>query len=158
LLLVSPLHPIGPWHLLGFTGGVVIAGALVGGLLAAHRWLPQMGGATLAAFVLLLLSSMTFGEKIAPDVVVAPHDHSPNFLIIFSILFAAVLIDSTNHWPTWLRGASGGLVWGGVLFGFSSIFFMPEFQYSFINASIAIFSSIIGGAIAGFGTRYAADA
>ena len=158
LLLVSPLHPIGPWHLLGFAGGFVVAGALAGGLLAAHRWLPQMGGATLATFVLLLLSAMTFGEKIAPDVIIAPHDHSPNFLIIFSILLAAVLIDSTNRWPTWLRGASAGLVWGGVLFGFSSLFFMPEFQYTFVNASIAIFSSIIGGALVGFGMQYITNA
>jgi hypothetical protein len=148
LLLVSPLHPIGPWHLFGFAGGVVVAGALVGGLLTAHRWLPGIGGATMSAFVLLLLSAMTFGEKIAPDVVVAPHDHSPNFLIIFSILLVAVLIDVSERWPARVRGACSGLVWAGILFSFSSQFFMPEFQYTTVQASIAILSSGIGGGIA----------
>ena len=149
LLLVGPLHPISPWHLVGYSGGLFAAGMLVAGLLFASRWLPAIGGATCTALVLIVFSAMTFGEKIAPDVVIAAHEHSPNFLVIFSILFAAVLIDTTSRLPTIVRGASAGLVFGGILFGFSSFFFATEFQYSLLSASIAIISSVIGGTLAG---------
>jgi len=99
----------------------------------------------------ILISAVGFGEQIAPGVIINPHDHPPNWLVIFSLLVPAVFVDfvSRRKISLWLIGGLVGLLWAGILYGFSSMFFEPQFQYSFMRGLIAVVSGVVGGVVAG---------
>lgn len=147
--LAVPLMPIGPWKLVGFWGAGVVAFLLSATLLGAQRWLPAVGSATLVAVIVIVLAAMGFDETQAPDVLVTPHAHPPPWLTIFAFLVPAVLVDVVWQWSAWRRGALIGGVWALLLFGFSSQFFEPQFQYPMSLALIAIMVSVLGGGLAG---------
>ena len=150
LFLASPLEPIGPYHLVGFAGAAVGSALIAGFFLFAQQWMNRFGSAISVAGIFMLLAAMNFGEKIAPNVALQPHDHPPGWLMIFSCLLPAALIDVLNEKPLWLRGGIVGLFHGGLLYGFSSQFFEPQFQYAASEMWTAIVASIIGGMIAAF--------
>ena len=146
---VSPLEPTGPHHLLGFWGAGVFAAILAGMLLIAGHWIPGLGGATLTAAFFLLLSSIGFGEKISPNVIIAAHEHAPKWLTIFSVFIPAVMLDFSKKIPLWMRGGMVGFLWSFLLFGFASYFFDAPFQYSLSQALVAVAAGVFGGIIAG---------
>lgn len=149
-LVVQPFDPIGPWHLLGFTGAGVIATVLVGGFLAAQRHVSGVGAASLVAILLIAYSAIGITRGTAPEVELPPHDHPPFWLAVFSLLAAAALIDVVGtRWPQWVAGAASGAVWGGILFGAMSRFLDPAFQYGSSDAMLAVGVSIVGGVCAG---------
>ncbi len=149
LFLATPVQPTGPYELIGFWGAGIVAFLLVGVFLTASRWLAGVAGATLVAVFSLVISAIGFGDKIAPGIVIQPHDHPPAWLTIFSLLVSVAIIDFTKRKPLWIGGAFAGILWGGLLYGFSSMFFKPEFQYTAGDTGIAVFASLIGGIIAG---------
>ena len=149
LFLAAPLQPTGPYELLGFWGAGVTAALFAGVFIVSAKWMPGLAGATLVAAFFVVLSAIGFGEQIAPDIVIQPHDHPPNWLTVFAVLAPALFIDLVKRPPIWLRGAVAGILWGGVLYGFSSMFFESQFQYTTNEALIAIFASVLGGIIAG---------
>lgn len=153
-LVVQPLDPIGPWHLLGFTGAGVIAAVLVGGFLAAQRHVPGTGAASLVAIILIAYSAIGITRGTAPEVELPLHDHPPFWLAVFALLAAAALIDSVGRrWPSWVLGMAAGLLWSVILFGFVSRFLEPVFQYGARDMSIAIAASVAGGACSGLFLR-----
>jgi len=147
--VAGPLQPTGPWELLGYWGAGIVAALLAGTLLIAQKWLKGFAPATLVALFLIVISSISFGEIFAPGVIIAPHDHPPAFLTIFSYLIPAVVIDLLQQKPLWLRGGLFGFIWSALLYGFSSRFFEPQFQYPFSDAKTAILASLIAGIVAG---------
>ena len=149
LFLASPLEPIGPYHLVGFAGAAIASGIIAMTFLIAQQWMGRFGSAISVAGILMLLAAMNFGEKLAPTVHIQPHDHSPSWLAIFSCLVPAALIDLLSDRPLWLRGGFVGLLHGGIVYGFSSQFFEPQFQYSSSEMWIAIVASILAGIVAG---------
>jgi hypothetical protein len=148
MFLVSPLEPLGPYHLIGFSGAAVGTGIIAAGFLLAQQWMRRFGSATSVAILFMLIAAMNFSEKVAANVNIQPHDHSPGWLMIFSCLLPAVVIDVLHKKPLWLRGGIVGLLHGGLLYGFSSMFFEPQFQYADGEMWTAIVASIIGGVIA----------
>ena len=150
LFLASPLEPIGPYHLIGFYGAVIGTGIISFLFLGAQQWMRRFGSAFSVAVLFMLISAMNFGEKLAPAVNIQPHDHSPGWLMIFSCLVPAAVIDLLRGKPLWLRGGVVGLLHGGLLYGFSSRFLAPQFQYSTQDMWIAIGTSILAGLIAGW--------
>ena len=149
LFLATPVQPTGPYELIGFWGAGIVAFLLVGVFLFASQWMPGVAGATLVAAFFLVINAIGFGEEIAPGVVIQPHDHPPMWLTIFSLLVSVVIIDFTKRKPLWIGGALAGILWSGLLYGFSSIFFKPEFQYIAGDTGIAVFAGLIGGITAG---------
>lgn len=150
LFLVSPLEPIGPYRLIGFSGAAVGSGIIAAGFLLAQQWMNRFGSAFSVAALFMLISAMSFGEKLAPNVNVLPHDHPPGWLMIFSCLVPAALIDVLRQKPLWLRGGIVGLLHAGILYGFSSSFFEPQFQYSSQDMWIAVGTSVLIGILVGW--------
>ncbi len=149
LFLASPLEPIGPYHLIGFAGAAVGSGIIALFFLFAQQWMRRFGSAVSVAGIFMLLAAMNFGEKVAPNTIIQPHDHSPGWLMIFSCLVPALLADLLYTKPLWVRGGLIGLLHSTILYGFSSRFFEPYFQYGSADMWIAIIASLVAGAIAG---------
>ena len=150
LLLSAPLQPTGPYEIIGFWGAGVVAAILVGVLLFSTSWIPGPAGATLVAMFFLVVTAIGFSEELSPNVIIQPHDHPPAWLTIFALLVSASFIDLAKGMSPWMRGALAGGLWSGILYGFSSMFFKPEFQYTASDAGIAVFASLIAGVAAGF--------
>jgi hypothetical protein len=152
VLLTAPLDPTGPYKVLGFYGTIIMSLFIIGIMLISSKRLHGIARATFMTIIFILFGTISwFGGGVSSDIVIAPHDHAPIWLGIFSLLLPAVFVDAVRKtkMPNWLIGGIAGLLWGGILYGFSSMFFMPEFQYGLIEGSIAIFSALIGGLIAG---------
>lgn len=147
MFLSEPIFPTGPWQLLGFWGTGIISTFFVSTLLFTRRRLTGFAGATLVTIFIILANSIGFGERMAANVNIAPHDHAPTWLLVFSFLISAVFIDISDRLSIYWQGAIAGLLWGGILFGFSSYFFAPEFKYSGVEALIAIGMSLVGGLV-----------
>ena len=149
LALAAPLDPTGPYHLWGFWGAGVLAFVFAMIVLMARQWMPGLAGATLVIASYILLSTMGFEGKTAPRVIAPPHEHPPVWLMTFSLLLPALVIDLIKQLPLWLSGTLLGLLWGGILYGFSSSFYQPEFQYTVKEFYQAGISSLVGGISAG---------
>ena len=150
LFLVLPLRPIGPNALIEFWGAGIVSAVLVTIMLIAHRWLPGIAGATLSTLFLLVVISMDFEsvQKIGSGVIVEPYGIAPIWLRAFAFLAPAVFIDLFGSPSFLLRGAIAGILWGGILYGFSSSFFEPAFQYAFQEGLAAVVSAMAGGMVA----------
>ena len=149
-LLAAPVHARGPYELLGFWGSGIGAGMFVGILLVAQRWLPGIAEATLVTVLFLApFLIVTGAHRVAPDVLIQPHAHPPTWLTVFAYIIPAVWVDLIRRPPLWLRGALGGLLFSGILYGFSSFFLEPALQYRLTDALVAIMASVAGGAIGG---------
>lgn len=148
--VTGPFEPTGPHHLLGFFGAGIIATVLVGVFLSAQLWIPGIAGAALTAVFFLFLSSIEFGEQIAPNVVIPPHDHAPPWLTVFAVFLPAVVLDlSGRRLPLFVQGGLVGFLWSFLFYGFASYFFEPQFQYTTAQTLVAIAASTAGGSIAG---------
>ena len=149
LFLASPLEPIGPYHLVGFAGAAVGSGIIALFFLLAQQWMGRFGSAVSVAGIFMLLAAMNFGEKMAPNLPIQPHDHTPGWLMIFSCLVPAAIIDLLRGRSLILRGTLAGTLHGAILYGFTSRFFEPQFQYGRADMWTAIIASLIAGAIVG---------
>ena len=149
LFLITPLEPTGPYHLLGFYGAAIGSGIIAAVFLLAREWMQRFGSALSVAGIFMLLAAMDFGEKMAPNLNIQPHAHPPGWLMIFSCLLPAEVADLLHEKPLWLRGGLVGFLHAGLLYGFSSQFFEPQFQYSSSQMWTAIVASILTGIVAG---------
>ena len=149
LFLFTPLEPEGAWHLLGFYGIGFHAAAHVGMLLLAKRWISIKGAALLTTVFALSIMGIGFNEQIAEGVDIPPHDHAPPFLIVFSMLMTAVVLDVLPSKRLWLISALAGFFMGGIVYSFSWMFFEPLFLYSLKEGITAIVSSTVGAGFIG---------
>jgi hypothetical protein len=149
VFLASPLEPMGSYHLAGFAGAGVGSGMIAAMFLLGQEWMRRFGSAISVAGIFMLLAAMNFGEKLAPTTTIQPHDHALGWLMIFSCIVPAVVIDLLHRHPLWLRGGLVGLLHGGLLYGFAPLFFEPHFRYGGIDMWIAIVSSVLAGMLAG---------
>lgn len=151
LFLAAPFYPTGPYEVIGFWGAAMNAFAISAVILMAKRRFTYPG--SLVPIIALFLLPLIIGsheEEIAPGVLVNPHDHPPIWLVVFSFLVPAGVLDLFGRLPLLVKGGFVGFLWSGILYGFSSSFFAPEFQYGLRDTVAAIFASIVGGLIAGF--------
>jgi len=144
---VAPLYPFGPYHILGFTGAGVHASLLVLILLFAGRW-SGMLGATFASVVFISLYFLHAAAVPAWWVKIPSFINPPPFTIFFSMIAPALIVDLKKT-PWLVTGALAGFAYGMLLYGFTSLFLSSEFQYTNQEMAIAIFSSVIGGFVAG---------
>lgn len=149
LFLASPLEPIGPYHLMGFAGAAVGSGIIAAIFLLGQEWMRRFGSAISVAGIFMLIAAMNFGEQLAPNVPIQPHDHPPGWLMIFSCLVPAVMIDLLRSQSAMLRGFLVGTLHSAILYGFASQFFEPQFQYGTAEMWTAILSSAVAGVFAG---------
>jgi hypothetical protein len=149
--LLMPFHPTEGWgQIAGFAGGGVLAFAYVLVVLSAEKTMKGRIDGTLMTMFALMFLLVAYGKERAPHVIMLPHDRIPNWLLIFSFMATAILLDLTkDRFPMWVRGLFAGVVWSGILFGFSTQFFAPQFQYGLIEITTAICFSAIGGLVAG---------
>jgi len=148
LFLVTPLQPSSSYNLIGFWGAGFVAVIYIGVMIVAQRWMKGFARATTVTIFIIFLSAMSFGEVISPEADVEPHDHPPGWLTIFALMVPALYLDLTRR-ILWLRAGVASLLWAGLLYGFSSMFFEVQFQYSVLDAVTAIFASLLGGLLIG---------
>jgi len=149
-LLASPLEPSGAWHLLGFWGAGVITSFLVFILLAAQQRMPDFSSTLLIIALFFVLASIgSASGNIDPDAGIPDHTHPPKWLLIFSFIIPAIVIEFLRQKSVIIRGIVVGLLHGIVLYTFTSRFFEPAFQYSQNDAGIAIIACVAGGLVAG---------
>lgn len=149
LFLATPLEPIGPYHLLGFAGAAIGSGLIALTFVLAQEWMQRFGSAISVAGIFMLLAAMDFSEKMGANVNIQPHAHPPGWLMIFSCLVPAALIDVLRSKSPILRGAIVGLLHAGIVYGFSSRFFEPQFQYGASEMWTAIIASAVTGTAVG---------
>lgn len=145
-IVAAPFYPFGPYHIWGFTGASVLAAILVGILLFASKY--NIFGATFAGMIFISLYFLHAASSVASWVVIPLFINPPPFTIFFSVIAPALLIDSKAV-PWWTEGALAGLLYGILLFGFTSGFLPAIFQYTSSDALAAIVSCIVGGFFAG---------
>ncbi len=150
LFLASPLEPIGPYHLIGFAGAAVGSGIIAFFFLLSQQWMGRFGSAISVAGIFMLFAAMNFGEKVAPNLPIQPHDHTPGWLMIFSCFVPAIVIDLLREQSAIIRGLIVGTLHSVILYGFTSQFFEPQFQYGTTDKWTAIVASLIAGMLAGF--------
>jgi hypothetical protein len=148
--VLSPVTPTGPWELLGFWGAGLVAFVMIGGLLFAQKKIGGAGIATLVILFVIMLSAMSFGEEVAEDVEIIPHDHPSAWLSVFALLLPAVFLDSARQMKASFRGAIAGGLWAVLLYGFSSQFFEPVYQYGLSSVGVAVVASVGGGFVVGW--------
>lgn len=147
--LALPLRPLGPWELIGFWGAGVFTFIFVMTICFAKQWLPHSGGGFLTASLSLLVYAVNLDNATAASqIIINPYMPSPLWLVIFSALVGAVIIDVMKT-SLWMTGLVAGFVGGNMLYGFSLFFLDTPFQYSTTEATIAVFSSTLGGLVAG---------
>ncbi|MEK7583087.1 MAG: hypothetical protein AAB483_01620 [Patescibacteria group bacterium] len=146
---VVPFHPTEGWgQVIGFWGAGVMTIVYVGMMMAAQRHVRSGIDATMVTVFALIMLFISYGTETAPGVILMPHDRLPMWLLIFSYLLAAVILDLTkDRLPDWFRGGLAGAVWAYVLFGFARFFFEPAFSYPSIQGLIAVGASFIGGSL-----------
>lgn len=149
LFLASPFEPTGAHHLLGFVGAAISSALIVLVFLLAQEWMKSFGSAITVAVIFMLLSAMNFDHSPSPLLNIQPHDHPPGWIMIFSCIVPAALIDLLHRQSLVVRGLIVGTLHGGILYGFSSQFFEPQFQYSSQDMWIAIGASLFAGLVAG---------
>lgn len=149
--MAAPFQPIGPYHVAGFWGAGILAAVFAGVLLAAQKWISGVGSATVVAvfFLIIYFVGLESREVTAPAIIIPPHAHPPAWLIIFSFLTPAALVDVFKQPPYWLRGALIGLLWARILYVFTRMFIGAEFQYSLTEMAQALGTSLLGGTIGG---------
>ncbi len=147
LVLAMPFHPTEGWgQIAGFMGAGIIAAIYVATMFGAEYTLRGTMDATMSSLFALFFMLITFGKETASHVVMLPHDRPPIWLIIFSLLIPAIILDLTkNRFPLWVRGMFAGIAWSGILFGFSSQFFARQFQYGLPEIFLAITFSALAG-------------
>lgn len=151
LALSMPFHPTEAWgQIAGFMGAGVLAFVFVGSVIASQKIMRGRIDATLTTMFMLMIFLTAYGKEIAPQIIIMPHDRPPAWLFIFSYLATAVFLDLTrDYFSIWIRGLLAGIFWSVILFGFSTNFFLPEFQYDSVHILTAIVFSAFGGLLAG---------
>lgn len=149
LILVIPLNPFGPYHLLGFFGSVFTAFLISFLLLSSEKWIGGFAPTFLvvAFFLTLYLVGFEGREPINPTIVSNPHPYVPAWLVVFSYIIPAFFIGMSGRFRLPFRGMMIGLLWGCVLYGFAGGFFELAMKYDTVETAEAILSAIIGGAI-----------
>ncbi|MDB4978644.1 MAG: hypothetical protein JWM56_830 [Candidatus Peribacteria bacterium] len=144
-----PIQPCGAFQLLGFYGAGIIAAIFIGHMFFIERFLKQPGSILLSFFIFLVIHATLLTRRFAPGVLIAKNDVQPEWLIIFAFLVPALFMELTPKLSAWLRGGIAAGLWAGILYGFSSPFLLPEFQYSNGDALTAIATSIGAGLVIG---------
>lgn len=158
VLITVPLFPFGPYNILGFWGAGFIAFFVVIILMAAAECRQYI-----ASFTAIFAVALYFlQEATVPGyaVKIPSYYHPPGFTIFFSTLLPALLIDAKtlSCWleRVWnlffghaLEGGAAGLLYGMILYGFTSRFMPTGFQYPVEDAVLAVVSCALGGLAAG---------
>jgi len=150
MFLAAPLEPTGPWALLGFWGAGFGAFLIVGVLLVAKQWYPKIASPALIIVFFIFVITVGLGEQINPEIDITPHDHSPHWLNVLALLAPALFLYIDRNQSLPVMGSIAGVLWGSILYGFSSLFFEEAFKYSVGSGFIAVFASLIGGFFAGW--------
>jgi len=149
LFLFSPFEPTGQLHVFGFFGAGIVAFGISLVYLMADKKMKGIGAVTLVAVFLILLSATGFSRGVAEDIKILPHDHAPTWLTIFALMIPALFLDVWKKSHNATRGLVVGILWAGILFGFSWMFFEQQFVYTLNDGLMAILFGGFGGLVAG---------
>ncbi|MDP2647969.1 MAG: hypothetical protein Q8P35_01875 [Candidatus Yanofskybacteria bacterium] len=148
-IIAWPFLPLGPFQLIGFWGAGVISFIYAVGVLVANRRIPGFASSTIMAILLVLLTTFTVEGYSISSFDSIRYVNPPAWLITFALLMPAIVNDfMSKKFPFLLRGLVAGVVWGTILFGFSSIFLEPQFKYGADKIAQAVIASGVGGALA----------
>lgn len=151
MLLVGPLYPLGPYKLFGFWGAGALALVFIYGYLAARDWLPSNGAVTLVSVTCSVLYFI-YSASPAPGILIPSFPLLPGFIVVFSYLFPALLLDITKGrgLSRVLEGLCASILYGALMYGTAVYFISSQFAYTPRDFTVAIFSCAVGGALAGY--------
>lgn len=148
-IIAGPFFPTGPFQLIGFWGAGITAFVYAVGVLVANRRVPGFASSTIMAILLVLLTTFAVGGSAVYRIDDITHVNPPAWLVTFALLAPAMINDFMNKkFSFFLRGFVAGALWGAILFGFSSIFFEPQFKYGGDKIIQAVIASGAGGVLA----------
>lgn len=144
--IVAPFYPFGPYKLLGFWGAGILAAVVIWFFFLASRQ-RQLGASSLAIFFLALYFLQDTTAR-ASGVDIQPFPHIPQFIFFSATLMSALFIDIVKISGI-MRGVLAGLLYGTLLYGFTSGFLPAMFQYTGTDIVVAVTSCTIGGFFSG---------
>ena len=148
-IILVPLFPLGPHHLLGFWGAGVTAFIFVAIALSANYLFPGVAAATTTALFFILFHTIVADANIYGNVESRIYGHLPNWVLILSYAIPAAWIDISKRWPFFLRSTVASILWSTIFFWFANQYLVSDFHFSSFNFYQALLSSILGGALAG---------
>ncbi|MDO8518123.1 MAG: hypothetical protein Q7S26_02430 [bacterium] len=148
-IVLVPLFPLGPYHLLGFWGAGVTTFVFVVVALTASYLFPGVAAATTTALFFILFHTIVADANIYGNAESKIYGHLPNWVLILSYAIPAAWIDISKKLPIFLRTTVAAVLWSTLFFGFANEYLGLDFQFSSLNFYQALLSSIVGGVLAG---------
>lgn len=145
--ITSPVYPLGPYKLLSFWGGGIVAGTFVGMLVIVSGWVNSKNGTLITGLAFTALYLVQMPIKISPIIEIPPFPFPPGWVVVFSAVIIAVLIDTLKKHSAFLYGSLAGLAYGAIVYGLSRYFIEPQFWYSNRDIAIALLTSLAGGIV-----------
>lgn len=149
-ILSGPFFPFSPFAVIGFYGAAVTSFLLVYMFIHAHRVLPSIFPAVLVALFSTALqmvfsdSNVAFGTRAAGS-----YPYIPNWIVLFSQIAPAALVDFMPKKRMWLTGGLAGLIFGLILYWLSFTFIDSSFNPGGAAMIAGVLSSGVGGLLAG---------
>lgn len=144
-IILIPLFPLGPHHVLGFWGAGFVPLLFVLINLFATEFFPGLLTATLT-ILFFLIFYVVFSDANTHGV--KAYGYIPNWLLIFSYVVPALWIDMSKRHPIFVRAVVASLMWSLLFFGLANTYIGLNFQYTSVDFYQAVVSSILGGVVA----------
>jgi hypothetical protein len=151
LIFVMPFFPLGSYHVIGYWGAGIIMFVYAAVTLYIGKNIPQTGTVILVTiiFMMLLVIGPPGAAHPAPGLIINPSPHIPPWVFIYSFIVPALFLEIAYRWNAIAKGAVAGLL-GGAIFYFAARFFIDmQYFYGIREIAIALFSSTVGGFLAG---------
>ena len=151
MLLAGPFYPFGPYKLFSFWGAGVSPTVFILGYLVARDWLSIPGGAMLVSIISLVLYHI-YDAIPGPNILIPTYPHIPGFIIAFSYILPAILLDVTKgeKISRVTAGIIAGLIYGIITYTVGYYFVDYAFRYSIWDMALAVISCAVGGVAAGW--------
>ena len=153
-IILVPLFPLGPHHLLGFWGAGVTAFLFTNAVLATVYLFPGIAAATIMALFFIIFH-IIFADANINNPAARIYGHIPNWLLILSYIIPAIWIDLSKNRPIIMRATTAAALWSIIFFGLANIYLESDFAYSTINFYQALLSSLLAGTLSGILFHYA---
>jgi len=150
MLLAAPFYPLGPYKIISFWGAGVTTAVFLFTYFVARHWLPNTGGTIMVSMIAVVLYFVY--DAIPASKIIIPHfPRLPGFIVAFSYITPAIILDiiKDQKISLVLQGATMGMIYGVITYGFGFGFVDSVSRYSVSEMIIAVASCIAGGGIAG---------
>ncbi len=152
LILVTPVYPLGSYHVLGFWGAGFVTLTWCTLVILAQNKINRPGTALLVTIIFCFLCLFGPPTLVKPAVGIIMNDfyNPPIWLFAFSFIIPAICLEILPVSKFVTKGFVSGLI-SGLIFYFSVQYLItvPSIQYGLQELLIAISASMLGGLVSG---------